>query len=55
MKLYFVRHGESEANLLHELSNRGLRHGLTDLGREQAGLLAEESASLLRSFFAARR
>ena len=38
--------GESEANLLHEFSNRGLRHGLTDLGREQAGLLAEALAGV---------
>jgi hypothetical protein len=24
MRIYFVRHGETEANLLHEVSNRGL-------------------------------
>jgi broad specificity phosphatase PhoE len=36
MRLYFVRHGESEANLLHEFSNRGRKHGLTSRGREQA-------------------
>jgi broad specificity phosphatase PhoE len=41
MKLYFVRHGESEANLLWEFSNRGLKHGLTDKGREQAKSLAQ--------------
>jgi probable phosphoglycerate mutase len=36
MRVYFVRHGESEANLLRVFSNRGLRHGLTDKGRQQA-------------------
>jgi len=33
MKLYFARHGESEANTLGVISNRGLKHGLTDTGR----------------------
>jgi broad specificity phosphatase PhoE len=41
MRLYFVRHGESEANLLHVFSNRGLIHGLTDKGRQQARALAQ--------------
>ncbi len=41
MRLYFVRHGESQANLLHEISNRGLRHGLTRRGRVQATALAD--------------
>lgn len=41
MKLYFVRHGESEANVLRVISNRGLVHGLTERGRQQAGDLAE--------------
>ncbi|MBN1966381.1 MAG: histidine phosphatase family protein [Anaerolineae bacterium] len=40
MALVFVRHGESEANLLHEFSNRGFKHGLTDNGRQQAEALA---------------
>ena len=40
MRIYFARHGESQANLLHEISNRGLRHGLTLKGREQAEALA---------------
>lgn len=40
MRIYFVRHGESQANVLHEISNRGLRHGLTPKGREQAVALA---------------
>jgi broad specificity phosphatase PhoE len=41
MKLYFVRHGESEANLLRVFSNRGLGHGLTEEGRAQARILAQ--------------
>ena len=41
MKLYFVRHGESEANLLNEFSNRGLKHGLTENGQRQAHALAQ--------------
>lgn len=41
MRIYFARHGESQANLLHEISNRGLRHGLTPKGRRQAQALAE--------------
>jgi probable phosphoglycerate mutase len=40
MKLYFVRHGQSEANLLREISNRGLKHGLTAEGIAQAKRLA---------------
>ena len=32
MKLYFVRHGESEANVLGVISNRGFQHPLTDTG-----------------------
>ena len=42
MKLLFARHGISEANLLNEFSNRGLRHGLTETGREQASALAHK-------------
>ena len=41
MRLYFTRHGESEANIIREISNRGFRHGLTDKGRQQAAALAE--------------
>jgi broad specificity phosphatase PhoE len=41
MKLYFVRHGESEANVLQIISNRGYKHGLTDKGRQQALTLAQ--------------
>ena len=40
MRLYFTRHGESEANILREISNRGYRHGLTERGRSQASDLA---------------
>lgn len=42
MKMYFVRHGESEANLLNEFSNRGLKHGLTNEGKAQAAGLAQK-------------
>lgn len=41
MRFFFVRHGESEANLLHEFSNRGWKHPLTELGRDQARQLTE--------------
>ena len=40
MKLYFVRHGESEANTRHVISNRESPFGLTELGRWQANMLA---------------
>jgi 2,3-bisphosphoglycerate-dependent phosphoglycerate mutase len=42
MKLYFTRHGESEANRLRIISNRDLPHGLTGTGRLQALELAEK-------------
>jgi len=41
MRLYFARHGQSEANVLHVISNRGLVHPLTELGRQQAMELAQ--------------
>jgi broad specificity phosphatase PhoE len=41
MRIYFSRHGESQANLLHEISNQGLRHGLTGKGRQQVAALAQ--------------
>jgi broad specificity phosphatase PhoE len=41
LRLYFVRHGESEANLLNIFSNRGYKHPLTTRGREQVALLAD--------------
>jgi len=42
MKIYFVRHGESEANILRQISNRGWVHGLTEKGRGQAAALASK-------------
>ena len=42
MRIYFARHGESQANVLHIISNRDLPHGLTGLGRQQAQRLAEQ-------------
>jgi broad specificity phosphatase PhoE len=46
MRIYFTRHGQSQANLLHQISNRGLRHGLTRKGREQAVVLADRLRNL---------
>lgn len=42
MKIIFARHGESQANLLYEISNRGLKHPLTLKGRQQAMTLAHK-------------
>ena len=41
MRITFTRHGESQANLLQVISNRGLIHPLTLAGRQQAASLAE--------------
>lgn len=41
MKLYFVRHGESVANVEKVVSNRGFQHPLTDKGRQQVMNLAD--------------
>jgi broad specificity phosphatase PhoE len=41
MKIYFARHGESQANTQRILSTRGLKHPLTRTGRQQATLLAQ--------------
>jgi len=41
MKLYFVRHGESEANTQNVISNRESHFGLTESGKEQAIILAD--------------
>jgi len=41
MKLYFIRHGESEANVERVISNRGWVHPLTEKGRMQAATVAE--------------
>jgi len=46
MKIYFVRHGESEANIVREFSNTGTKHPLTALGVEQAQQLAAKLAGL---------
>jgi probable phosphoglycerate mutase len=42
MILYFIRHGESEANTLGIISNRNRPHALTETGRRQVLLLAEK-------------
>jgi broad specificity phosphatase PhoE len=42
VRIAFARHGQSEANVLREISNRGHRHGLTELGREQSMSLAQK-------------
>jgi broad specificity phosphatase PhoE len=41
MKIIFTRHGESYANVIHEISDMGLKHPLTRTGRQQANALAE--------------
>jgi broad specificity phosphatase PhoE len=52
MRIIFARHGESQANLLHEISNRGLKHPLTQKGRQQALILAQklQAESLTRIY-----
>ena len=47
MKLYFVRHGESEANTRSVISNRESLFGLTDRGRQQAIILADQLKDIL--------
>ena len=42
MRIYFARHGESKANILHVHSNRGYVHPLTEKGRGQAAVLAQK-------------
>jgi len=46
VKLYFVRHGESEANTQHVISNRNSPFGLTERGREQAQTLAQKLSDI---------
>ena len=41
VKLFFVRHGKSEANIQHVISNRESPFGLTELGKQQAKTLAD--------------
>lgn len=50
MRLYFTRHGESEANIQHFISNRESLFHLTERGQEQAQTLAK---NLKDSSFAA--
>jgi broad specificity phosphatase PhoE len=45
MKIYFARHGESQANILHQISNRSQPHGLTLKGKEEALRLATRLCS----------
>ena len=42
MKMLFVRHGESETNVLNVFSNRDLKHGLTEKERGQAAALVKK-------------
>ena len=42
MRIHFTRHGESQANALRQISNRGLVHPLTLKGREQTEALARQ-------------
>ena len=46
MRLYFVRHGQSEANVQMVISNRDLPHPLTELGCQQAEALARSLANV---------
>lgn len=46
MKLYFVRHGESEANVAMEFSNSAARHPLTANGVAQAQAVAQSLVGL---------
>ena len=46
MRLYFVRHGQSEANVQRVISNRSLPYPLTELGRQQAEALAQSLADV---------
>lgn len=51
-KIYFVRHGESTANLLNEFSNCGENHPLTAKGIQQAQVLADSlSGERISSIF----
>lgn len=45
MRIFFARHGESTANLLHVFSNRALDHPLTEKGQAQAADLARRLAN----------
>jgi 2,3-bisphosphoglycerate-dependent phosphoglycerate mutase len=41
MAIYFVRHGQSETNVLNILYNKGSKYGLTEQGRGQVKELAD--------------
>ena len=41
MQVLFIRHGQSEANVLGAFSNRGWKHPLTETGRAQVRKLAQ--------------
>jgi len=45
MRLFFTRHGESQANVARVISNRDLPHPLTEKGRAQALSLADRMAT----------
>ena len=42
MKIIFIRHGESEANVRQIISNTGYVHGLTEKGKTQADTIAKK-------------
>ena len=49
MLFYFVRHGQTEANLLEILAGSGQDHPLNEAGLRQARVLAEQLPRLLSS------
>lgn len=51
MQLVLAHHGESTANVRRIISNRGLVHELTDLGRQQAHELAGRIQSPVRKVY----
>lgn len=51
MQIIFAHHGESTANVRRIISNRGLAHELTDLGRQQAHELAARIQSPVRRIY----
>lgn len=46
LRIYFARHGESVANLLHVFSNQPGKHPLTEQGQQQANDLAQRMSGL---------
>lgn len=42
MKIVFIRHGESEANVKRIISNTGYKYGLTEKGQDQAAEVAKK-------------